>query len=616
MKHKFYFLIFIGTILLSIPAIAQKTVVVVEPDEGVEIGAINAAIQSAEDAGTAGNTIFELRRGGLYLLNGDISHTGYTLHIRAEEGDGPRPVLQPAADEQGNSDRHFSCAGLILEGLYLQGRGEMGAIASQPIRVTTENSRIVIDDCFIDYAGQSIVRLNTTGNSVFIKNSIIRNSLLPDDPANGRTIDTRGNPQDTLSIEFSTIYNNGARIIRPDGAEVLHINFNHNTVYQVSFTQDFGLDITKDVKVTNNVFYNFAYRADNTAHNPFFSADSIGEGASYTDADRSFDFRNNNFYQQQELGDILEQFDEGGRYRFNSWDTEQQDTIWFEYVMRTNVFASQAILDTAVLTPKPVLLHFIANGQADTTNIFSEMLTFDNAPPLNIDYWKFFVENNYSIIGSNPPNPFADENPDVLGEVTEGAYSFRYNGDARSATAAEGGVPLGDPRWVPVAPPTFTLTINVSPANAGVVTGAGEYVAGAEVEITATANEGFSFVNFTIGDDIVTLVDGKYTMPENNVTITANFDEQVGISDMPISGRLNVYPNPSYGHFNVEFTTQTNKNVKFEIINITGQMVFSREYQNRTRISDELNLEHLGKGLYFMVIREDSNVNTSRIVIQ
>jgi hypothetical protein len=614
MKSNIYNLIFIGILFFSFPSFAQKTIVVVEPDAGIDIGALNAAISSAADPG---NTIFELRKGGLYLLNGTISHSGYTLHIRAEEGEGPRPVLQPAVDEQGNSGRHFTSASLILEGLYLQGRSELGAIESQPIRVSEADSRIVIDDCFIDYSGQSIVRLNTTGNSVFITNSIIRNSLLPDNPANGRVLDTRGNPQDTLSVEFSTIYNNGARMIRPDGAEILHINFNHNTVYQVSFTQDFGLDITKDVKVTNNVFYNFAYRANNTTHSPFFSADSIGIGGSYTDADRSFDFRNNNFYQQQELEDILEQFDPGGRYRFNSWDIDQQDTIWFEYVMRTNIFASQAILDTAVLTPKPILLHFIENGQADTTNIFSEMLTFDNAPPLNLDYWKFYVENDYEISGMNPPNPFADEDPDVLGEVAEGAYSFRYNGDSKSATAAEGGIPLGDPRWVPIAPQTYTLTINVNPANAGVVTGAGEYVAGAEVEITATANEGYRFVNWTVGTDEVTLVDGKYTMPESDVTMTANFEEVVGIYDnLPISGRLNIYPNPNYGQFNVEFATQASRNVKFEILNITGQLVYTREYQNTTRISDELNLQHLGKGLYFMVIREDSNVNTTRIVIK
>ena len=78
---KFNFCLSIGILLLSISAFAQKTVVVVQPDAGIEIGALNNAITNATDPG---NTIFELKRGGVYFLNGAISHTGYTLHIRAE----------------------------------------------------------------------------------------------------------------------------------------------------------------------------------------------------------------------------------------------------------------------------------------------------------------------------------------------------------------------------------------------------------------------------------------------------------------------------------------------------------------------------------------------------
>jgi hypothetical protein len=440
MRRTFYFLFIIGMLFTSFQAVGQKTVVVVEPDEGIDIGALNSAISAAADPD---NTIFELKRGGLYLLNGSISHSGFTLHIRAEEGTGPRPVLQPAVDEQGNSSRHFNPGGnLTLEGLYLQGRSELGSIESQPIRVSGDGSRIVIDDCFIDYAGQSIVRTNSSDNKVFITHSIIRNSILPTDPANGRVIDTRGNPQDTLSIEYSTIYNNGSRIFRPDGAAINLIRFNHNTVYQVSFVHDFGLDITKEAQITNNIFYNHVYRATKGTHSAIFGVDSIGEGGPYTDADRYFNFSNNNHYISQEIEDILQEFDPSGLYE-----------------IRTNIFANHAILDTAVVIQPPRLLHFIAAGQADTLNNFREMLSFDNPPPLNLDYWKFYVENTGSLIGTNPPSPFADEDPNVLGEVTEGAYSFRYNGDAKSATAASDGKPLGDPRWVPLEIPPKEVVV-------------------------------------------------------------------------------------------------------------------------------------------------------------
>jgi hypothetical protein len=155
MKKNLYILIIGAMVLLSVPSFAQQ-VLIVEPDEGINIGALNAAIENAPDPG---NTIFELRRGGIYYLNGTISFSDFSLHIRAEEGNGPRPVLQPAVDEQGNVGRHFSSSGnLTLEGLYLQGTSELGSIIDQPVRVTGDDTRVIIDDCLFDYATSSMVR--------------------------------------------------------------------------------------------------------------------------------------------------------------------------------------------------------------------------------------------------------------------------------------------------------------------------------------------------------------------------------------------------------------------------------------------------------------------------
>ena len=141
MKLKIYSLFIIGILMFSPPAFGQKTVVVVEPDAGLEIGALNTAITTAADPG---NTIFELKRNGLYILNGTIANAGYTLHIRGQEGAGSKPVLQPGVDELGASQKHFTVSGnLILEHLYLQGRDELGAINTQPINVAQPVSELL-----------------------------------------------------------------------------------------------------------------------------------------------------------------------------------------------------------------------------------------------------------------------------------------------------------------------------------------------------------------------------------------------------------------------------------------------------------------------------------------
>ncbi len=448
---KIYMLFMMGTFLWGFTAFGQKNVVVVEPDAGLEIGALNDAIAEVEAAGNGDNTIFELKRDGLYLLNGTISHSGYTLHIRAEEGEGSKPVLQAAVDELGESGRQFEPGGhLTIEGLYLQGRDELGSINVQPIRVIADSCRILIDDCVLDYAAQSLVRTSSSSNTIKITNSILRNSILPDNPSNGRVIDSRGNPNDTLWISNSTIYNNGATQLRSDGGATMFANFDHNTVYQTSFNHNFALDYIFKANVTNNIFYNFLYRGDNTAHEGFFALDSIfgSEIDEYTDANRYFDLSDNNWYVQQEIGDILDEFGPDTLYRFNDWDTEQTDTIWYRETLRTNWFYSDSLLSLNQPVV-PDIVAFIENGQVDTTGLFREELTFKNPPPLNLEYWKFYTENGWEISGTNPPSPYADEDPDVLGEVQEGAFDFSYNADSRSATAADGGAPLGDPRWEP-----------------------------------------------------------------------------------------------------------------------------------------------------------------------
>ena len=76
-----------------------------------------------------------------------------------------------------------------------------------------------------------------------------------------------------------------------------------------------------------------------------------------------------------------------------------------------------------------------------------------------------------------------------------------------------------------IAPETFTLSLVADPAEGGTVSGAGEYEAGEEVAVAAVSNDGFDFVNWTLGGDVVsTDAAFTYTMPAADVTLTANFE--------------------------------------------------------------------------------------------
>jgi uncharacterized protein (TIGR02145 family) len=72
-------------------------------------------------------------------------------------------------------------------------------------------------------------------------------------------------------------------------------------------------------------------------------------------------------------------------------------------------------------------------------------------------------------------------------------------------------------------PSTYNLNLEVYPAG-GTVTGAGQYEAGEQVNITAEASPGWEFVNWTDDYGIVSeAANLTYTMPAADVTLMANF---------------------------------------------------------------------------------------------
>ncbi len=78
-------------------------------------------------------------------------------------------------------------------------------------------------------------------------------------------------------------------------------------------------------------------------------------------------------------------------------------------------------------------------------------------------------------------------------------------------------------------PTLYHLQLEADPENAGTVNGAGEYQEGDEVNITATAEEGWEFVNWTGDTDHVddpTSANATVTMPAENISLTANFQDK------------------------------------------------------------------------------------------
>lgn len=105
------------------------------------------------------------------------------------------------------------------------------------------------------------------------------------------------------------------------------------------------------------------------------------------------------------------------------------------------------------------------------------------------------------------------------------------------------------------AEPTYTLTLDVSPDGGGTVTGAGNYKEEDNVSLTAAANPGYEFVNWTEGEtEISNKPSFTFTMPDNNVTLVANFIEKITIPD---TYQLTMAVNPSVGGMSYDLTGES-----------------------------------------------------------
>lgn len=141
---------------------------------------------------------------------------------------------------------------------------------------------------------------------------------------------------------------------------------------------------------------------------------------------------------------------------------------------------------------------------------------------------------------TNKAITWESDNPDVAAVDENGLVTALKRGIANITVTTEDGtftdtikitVTKSTPAPSPTPTPTpdkYTLTTTVLPADSGTVTGDGEYEQGDEVSVTATNANGYEFDRWssttgTFAD--ATSIDTTFTMPAEEVTVTANFTQ-------------------------------------------------------------------------------------------
>ncbi len=399
-------------VLVSALGLQAQQTVIVEPGPA---GTLNQALTNPANQGK----IFVLRRGIPYLLTSEIDITGVELHIRAEAGPGPRPLLVFSPPAGGTTpDQVISVrANMILEGLHLTAVNLLGSPAERIIRTRVDNVRLRVIDCLIDDAGQTAIRLDGRNNKVYMSRNVISRMGRPANPDNGRVVDDRGLPVDTLWMENNLIYNVTSRVIRDGGAAMNYVYFNKNTVVNVG-QRGFEWGEVGEFVFTNNLIVNGAFLGRRISITPRLNDTArvvvaVTPGMGGTD---KWVIRNNNFFRDSAT--------------VKATPAKQADN---DTIVQVSLFTSAVAA--------------LIQSKGWTNSNISEVLNFRNPVPTQLD----FITKHHAGTGATASVwDHAGLSPNVLYSALGSMsprfstyHNYDYGRTSRSFTAGTTGQPLG-----------------------------------------------------------------------------------------------------------------------------------------------------------------------------
>lgn len=199
----------------------------------------------------------------------------------------------------------------------------------------------------------------------------------------------------------------------------------------------------------------------------------------------------------------------------------------------------------------------------DLLLVYTPTLTLNNLEQTQFEPNEYFTIN-FTLAGTMSPDNLNAEANVVIAQLSDANGNFNNPVELGRTTTNTSGVmtartpdvpagtnyrirvistnyPLvgGNIQTVAIAPSAYTIAVTANPSNAGSVTGGGTYNQGQSCTVTATANTGFTFTNWTENGDVVS-TNANYTFTVNsNRSLVANFTENtytVTVSANPSNG--------------------------------------------------------------------------------
>jgi hypothetical protein len=126
-----------------------------------------------------------------------------------------------------------------------------------------------------------------------------------------------------------------------------------------------------------------------------------------------------------------------------------------------------------------------------------------------------------------------------------------------------------------------------------------------------STNQTFTVVALGIYSVTVTGQNDCQTTKTDRITTTS------GVKDLPrTSDDLIIYPNPSNGLFYIKLENEKTDEPEVRIIDAQGKVVYIRSFELNGPADGEIDVQHLPRGVYHVIIQSEKNMYQGRIIIR
>ncbi len=157
---------------------------------------------------------------------------------------------------------------------------------------------------------------------------------------------------------------------------------------------------------------------------------------------------------------------------------------------------------------------------------------------------------------------------------------------------------------------TYNVVVKQTPYFSAEVFGAGYYGKDSVVTIMVSPKKGYKFIHWTLNDTVVSS-DTAYSfiMGESNLTFTATFEKVSSTLQGEQDYGIELFPNP----FSNQLTIQSERKIlKVEVINLTGKVIYSENY-NAPEVTLDLSMVTITPQICIARITTDERTFVSKI---